>query len=154
EKDRARRYDTANGLAMEIERHLNCEPVIARPPSRLYEFQKSVRRHKFGFAAASAVIVSLATGLGISTWQFLQKNRAYQRATQAEHEQTQQRKIAETKERQSQQVAQFLKSMLEGVGPSVALGRDTAMLREILDKTVERVGHDLKDQPEVQAELL
>ena len=43
--------------------------------------------------------------------------------------------------------------MLKGVGPSVALGRDTKMLREILDKTAERVGKDLKDQPEVEAEL-
>ena len=52
EKDRTRRYETANGLAMDIQRHLNNEPVVARPPSRLYEFQKTVRRHKFGFAAA------------------------------------------------------------------------------------------------------
>ena len=46
EKDRARRYETANGLAMDIQRYLSNEPVVARPPSRLYEFQKSVRRHK------------------------------------------------------------------------------------------------------------
>ena len=37
-KDRARRYDTANGLARDVERHLHNEPVVARPPSRLYEF--------------------------------------------------------------------------------------------------------------------
>jgi len=43
--------------------------------------------------------------------------------------------------------------MLDGVGPSKALGRDITMLREILDKTAERVGKDLKDQPEVEAEL-
>jgi len=51
EKDRTRRYETANGLAMDIQRHMNCEPVVACPPSRLYEFKKTVRRHKFGFAA-------------------------------------------------------------------------------------------------------
>lgn len=44
--------------------------------------------------------------------------------------------------------------MLKGVRPSVALGRDTTMLREILDKTAERVGQDLQDQPEVEAETL
>ncbi len=59
EKDRARRYETANGLARDIERHLNNEPVVARPPSRLYEFQKTVRRHKLGFAAAGGIGVAL-----------------------------------------------------------------------------------------------
>jgi len=44
EKDRTRRYETANGLAADIKRHLNDEPIVARPPSRLYEFQKTVRR--------------------------------------------------------------------------------------------------------------
>jgi WD40 repeat protein/serine/threonine protein kinase len=77
EKDRARRYETANALAADIRRHLDCEPVVARPPSRWYEFQKTVRRHKFGFGAAGAVMMALATGLGISTWQFVLKNQAY-----------------------------------------------------------------------------
>jgi eukaryotic-like serine/threonine-protein kinase len=46
-----------------------------------------------------------------------------------------------------------LKDMLKGVAPSVALGRDTTMLREIVDKTAERIGAELKQQPEVGAEL-
>jgi WD40 repeat protein/serine/threonine protein kinase len=83
EKDRGRRYETANGLAVDIQRHLNCEPVIARPPSRLYEFQKTVRRHKFGFAAAGAIIVTLAAGLGVSMWQFAHANTARRLADQA-----------------------------------------------------------------------
>ena len=62
-------------------------------------------------------------------------------------------KKAKTEASKSQQVAQFLKDMLKGVGPSVALGRDTTMLREILDKTAERVGKDLTNQPEVEVEL-
>src|SRR5439155_387404 len=49
EKDRARRYETANGLARDIERHLNNEPVVASPPSSLYRFQKLVRRNKIAF---------------------------------------------------------------------------------------------------------
>jgi len=146
EKDRRRRYETANGLAMDVGRHLKCEPVVARPPSRLYELQKTVRRHKFGFAAAGAIVLVLAAGVVVSTWEVV-------RATRAEREQVRLRQLAETKEKKSEQVSQFLKDMLEGVGPSVALGRDTTMLREILDQTAERVGKDLKDQPEVEAEL-
>ncbi len=86
EKDRTRRYETANGVAMDILRHLNCEPVIARPPSRLYEFQKTVRRHKFGFAAAAVVIVVLAAGVFASTLETIRARRAEQEQTQLRQE--------------------------------------------------------------------
>ncbi|PWU21380.1 MAG: serine/threonine protein kinase [Verrucomicrobia bacterium] len=146
EKDRSRRYETANGLATDIQRFLKCEPVVARPPSRLYEFQKTVRRHKFGFAAAAALIIVLALGAIVSTTQAV-------RATRAEHAQNRLLQIAETSQKRSEQTARFLKDMLTGVQPSVALGRDTTMLREIVDKTAARVDKDLNDQPEVQIEL-
>jgi serine/threonine protein kinase len=80
EKDRTRRYETANGLAADIQRHLNDEPVVARPPSKFYEFQKTVRRHKFGFAAGAAVITVLAAGLMVSTWMFFKEQQARQQA--------------------------------------------------------------------------
>jgi WD40 repeat protein/serine/threonine protein kinase len=76
EKDRARRYETVNGLAADIKRHLNTEPVVARPPSRLYEFQKTVRRHKFGFAVAAGLIIVLTAGVLTSTWQAVVATRA------------------------------------------------------------------------------
>jgi serine/threonine protein kinase len=88
EKDRTRRYETANGLAADIGRHLRDEPVVARPPSHLYEFQKTVRRHKFGFAAAAAVIIVLAAGTIVSTSEAI-------RALRAEHDQIQLRQDAE-----------------------------------------------------------
>jgi WD40 repeat protein len=67
EKDRARRYETASGLALDIERHINGDPVVARPASAAYRFQKLVRRHKLLFAAGSAVLAALITGFGIAT---------------------------------------------------------------------------------------
>jgi WD40 repeat protein len=76
EKDRTRRYDTANALATDVQRHLHDEPVLARPPSKLYEFQKSVQRHKFGFAAAGAVLTALAIGGFLSTLQAVRATRA------------------------------------------------------------------------------
>jgi eukaryotic-like serine/threonine-protein kinase len=146
EKERTRRYDTANGLATDVERHLNNEPIIARPPSKLYEFQKAFQRHKFGFAATGAVIVALVVGLAVST-------RMYW-AAQAEKKKAQaQTERAETEAVKSQQTAMFLRDMIEGVGPSVAKGRDTVLLREILDKTSGRIGIELKNQPDVAAEL-
>jgi hypothetical protein len=160
EKDRTRRYETANGLAADIERHLGNEPVVARPPSNLYKFQKLARRNKLAFIAASAVAASLVIGMGLSTWLFVKERAARGRAVAAEKIQIQLRqqaqadqKKAETEASKSRQVAQFLKDMLAGVGPSVALGRDTKMLKEILDKTAERVGKDLTNQPEVEIEL-
>ena len=51
EKDRTRRYETANGLAQDIERHLEHEPVVARPPSTAYRVQKFVRRNKLAVRA-------------------------------------------------------------------------------------------------------
>ena len=53
EKDRTRRYDTATGLAMDVRRHLDSEPVLARPPSAVYRTRTFVRRHRVGVTAAA-----------------------------------------------------------------------------------------------------
>jgi len=76
EKERARRYETASSLASDVQRHLNNEPVRARPPSKLYEFQKTVRRHKFGFAATAAVIAALSCGIVATSLQAIRARRA------------------------------------------------------------------------------
>src|SRR6188472_335705 len=69
EKDRTRRYETASGLAADLKRHLNNEPVVARPASVAYRFQKTFRRNKLVFSAATAVAIALVAGTGVSTWQ-------------------------------------------------------------------------------------
>ena len=79
EKDRTRRYETANGLAADLKRHLNNEPVVARPPSTAYRFQKAFRRNKIMFAAGTAIAAALLVGIIASTWQSV-------RATRAKHE--------------------------------------------------------------------
>ncbi len=56
EKDRTRRYDTANGLAADLQRHLADEPVVARPPSMAYKIQKAWQRNKLAYTAAAAVL--------------------------------------------------------------------------------------------------
>src|ERR1017187_8883275 len=84
EKDRPRPYRTANGLAVDIQRHLNDELVVARPPSHLYRFQKMVRRNKLAFAAIAAVAGSLVIGLGLFAWEFAAKSNALDRTLAAE----------------------------------------------------------------------
>jgi len=167
EKDRRRRYETANGLVMDIQRHLNNEPVMACPPSAAYRLQKLVRRNKLAVGAVTAVGVALGIGFGIAAWQFLAKHQAYNLALAAEKraqdsaaKEEAQRKQAEANEKmarteasKSKQVATILKEMLGAAGPTVALGRDATVLREMLEKTSVRIGRELKDQPEVQADI-
>src|SRR5208283_4092729 len=69
EKDRTRRYETVNGLAADLKRHLNNEPVVARPPSTAYRLQKAWRRHNLAFTAAGVVAAALLVGTGVSSWQ-------------------------------------------------------------------------------------
>src|SRR4029434_4036177 len=76
EKDRARRYETANGLASDILRHLNNEPVVACPPSTLYRLRKTFQRNKLVFAAGSAVAASLVIGLSLATVSFFRERVA------------------------------------------------------------------------------
>ncbi|HEY0551336.1 MAG TPA: protein kinase [Verrucomicrobiae bacterium] len=86
EKDRTRRFETANAMAMDIQRYLSNEPVNARPPSNLYRFQKLVRRNKTAFAAVGAVVAALAIGFGLSLYLFIQERQALRRAQAAESE--------------------------------------------------------------------
>ena len=104
EKDRNRRYDTANGLAMDIQRYLDSEPVVARPPSRLYRFKKLVRRNKIVFAASGAVDLALLLGLGVSTWLFFREREARFHERDARERETQLRAEAEDRAKISQAV--------------------------------------------------
>ena len=76
EKDRVRRYETANGLAMDVQRYLNNDPIIARPPSQFYRLQKLVRRNKVVFASGAIVAATLIAGLGVSTHLYLREREA------------------------------------------------------------------------------
>jgi len=139
EKDRTRRYETANGLARDVGRFLVNEPVTASPPSTIYHLKKLVVRNRAAFTAGAAMVLLLTagvvgTGIGLA------------RAIKAE-------KIAVSEAAKSDQVALFLTDMLAGVGPSAARGRDTEMLEEILLETHEKIGSELVDQPEVEGEI-
>jgi WD40 repeat protein len=104
EKDRTRRYETANELAMDIQRHLSNEPVEASPPSTLYRFRKLVQKHRRTVAAVATIIVTLIIGLGVSTSMYFLANRARRsetvarsKAEQSQKAEQEQRKLAETK---------------------------------------------------------
>nr|UXE44112.1 serine/threonine-protein kinase PknD [uncultured bacterium] len=135
EKDRSRRYDTANGLTIDIQRHLDDEPVVARPPTNIYRFRKLLRRHKVAFGAAGVVAISLLIGLAVSAG-FWMKEREAIRA----------RDRMDT-------TAKFLADMFNNLDPSVAPGDTMAMLKQVLEHSADRVGKDLPNDPDMQADL-
>ena len=101
EKDRTRRYETANGLAADLKRHLDSEPVTARPPSAAYRLQKAFHRHKLVFSAVAAIGAALLLGIIATTWQSVRATQAQRAAQEAQANEAVQRRTAEANERQA-----------------------------------------------------
>ncbi len=139
EKDRKRRYETANGFALDIQRHLRDEPILARPPSATYRLGKFVHRHKAGVTAGVLVAASLVVGLALASTGMVQARRA-QAETAREAE-------------AARQVSDFLVRLFEVSNPSEALG-NSITAREILDLGAAQIRDELTDQPVVQARLM
>jgi non-specific serine/threonine protein kinase/serine/threonine-protein kinase len=139
EKDRDRRYETATGLAADVQRHLRSEPVTAGPPSASYRLGKLVRRNRGAFAAGGALVLMLAA---LAVTMTVQAGR-----------------LARERDRTAVQAAKaerttgFLQSMLGGITPATARGRDTKLLEEILANTARRTRAELANQPEVEAAI-
>ena len=138
EKDKVRRYTSAADLAADIRRHLENEPIIARPPTTVYQLQKFAARHKALVAGTAAVFVALATGLTAATWEAVRANRAEQiaRATNdfLEHD----------------LLAQA--SMRTQAGPTVSPDPNLKV-RTALDRAAATVADRFKSQPAVEASV-
>ncbi len=126
EKDRGRRYETANGFAMDIQRYLSDEPVQACPPSAAYRFRKFARKHKAGVGAASAALLILLLGLaGLAISNSLIR-----------------REQAKTKARADELklVSDFQAGMLEQVDPTEAGKLLTADVQAKFDAALTKAG--------------
>src|SRR5262249_42028944 len=93
-----RRYETANGLAADLRRHLANEPVIARPPSTAYLMQKAWRRNRIAFTAATIVVATLIVGIGVSLWAAIT-------ADAARESESNQKRVAQNAEKKYQREA-------------------------------------------------
>ena len=160
EKDRSRRYETASELAADVQRFLEDEPVMAGPPTAVYRFYKFARRNKTLLGAGAAVAAVLVIASLVSSALAYRAIRAERELRQVADAEMKQRKRAETNSQKaideatkSAQFATLLQGMLQRVGPSVALGRDTELLKEILDETAERIETELQKQPEVESDM-
>ncbi len=101
EKDRARRYETANGFAADVLRHLAYEPVLAAPPSRAYRVRKFVRKHRGAVVAVSLVVLALLAGIAGTTWGLIRAGRAWA----AEAQRVKERDAALGKARNAERIA-------------------------------------------------
>ena len=138
-KDRTRRYETANALAMECWRFLKHEPVLARPPSAGYLLHRFIRRNRAMVVVGSIALLAVLAGAVAATVGFVQATRAEQAALRE----------AET----ARQVSDFLIELFEVSDPSEARG-NSILAREILDRGADRVQTELSSEPEVQAALM
>src|SRR5262249_53174778 len=105
EKDRSRRYETANGLARDVERYLHDEPVEACPPSSGDRLRKFAHKYRMPVAFAAMFALLLVAGVVVSAWQAVRATRAEgeavvqrEQATHAEREATMRRHKAEDAE--------------------------------------------------------
>ena len=100
DKDRARRYETANAFALDIRRFLADEPVTAVAPSAAYRFRKFARRNRAVLGVAAVITLLLVAGVAVSTWQAVRATRAEQFARETANSE-QAARIAEADQRQS-----------------------------------------------------
>jgi serine/threonine protein kinase/tetratricopeptide (TPR) repeat protein len=174
DKDRARRYQSANDFAADIQRHLDHEPVLARPPSFAYRLTKFVRKHRVGVASAGVMLASLVLGLGAATLGFVRARIERDDAIRArsaeaaeriaaqdarrsaeEHRNTAQRneQNAKREAQKSEAINQFLQEMLTSVTPDKARG-DQVLVRDVLDQASARIEKgQLSEQPHVEAHV-
>jgi tetratricopeptide (TPR) repeat protein len=139
EKDRTRRYDTANGLAEDIERFLGHEPVLAAPPRATYRAWKFIRRHRVGVAMTAALAGAVAAGLGAALIGFAQARRERDRA--------------ETEAATARAVNEFLtKDFLEQASPDKLPDREVK-LRTVLDRAATQIEKRFQGKPLVEAQI-
>jgi serine/threonine protein kinase/tetratricopeptide (TPR) repeat protein len=151
EKDRARRYETATGLAADLKRHLDNEPVVARPPSNFYRFQRLVRRNTLAFAAGTAVAAAMLVGLAVSTLLFIQERRAHDSATRAEHLAASRLTESENARKEAEAISKFLVEVFES--PDPARDGRTITVAETLSAAAKKLETELANQPARRAKL-
>jgi serine/threonine protein kinase/tetratricopeptide (TPR) repeat protein len=142
EKDRNRRYETASGFAVDIERHLHDEPVEAGPPSAAYRFHKFAKRNKGPVMAASLILLTLVAGMLGTTMGLISAEKA--------------RQIAEAREAESRAILDFMQNkVLAAAGPEGTqggLGREVT-LRKAIEAALPFVETSFPKQPIIEARL-
>jgi eukaryotic-like serine/threonine-protein kinase len=151
EKDRDRRYETANGLARDLQRYLADEPVEACPASAGYRLRKLARRYKKILATAAAFVLLLVLAVAASTWQAVRATRA-ERDVRLERDRAVAAERRATIEQTNAQAAlDFLwKDVLSQASFRFELDRNVK-LRTVLDRVADRLERGSGQPPRVEA---
>ena len=144
-KDRGQRYATAQSLAEDVRRHLNHEPVLARPPTLAYQARKFARRNRVLVAMSALVCAAVLFGGVAATVGMVRARRALAAEARARLAEQQQRQVA-------QNVSGFLGDMLASVDPRQAQGQKV-LVRDVLDRAAKELDARFVSQPMVAASL-
>jgi serine/threonine protein kinase/Tfp pilus assembly protein PilF len=146
EKEPDRRYASAAALSEDIERFLRSQPILAVPPSTIYQLRKLVSRNKVPAACGVALLLSI---IGFGVWMSVLYHRSetnLERALEAEARATEEAATAT-------QVSDFLTGLFAVSDPSEAKG-NAITVREVLDDGSQKIRDELKEQPVIRARLL
>ena len=138
EKDRSRRYQTANALREDLARFISNEPVSAAAPSRIYRARKFLARHRLGAASAAAIAAALVAAAAVSSWQAARAGKAERHARATLHEVAAERDQKERARREAEALAAFLTDVFRSPDPT----RDgrTITVAETLDRAARSLG--------------
>jgi tetratricopeptide (TPR) repeat protein/predicted Ser/Thr protein kinase len=145
EKDRERRYGSAQELAADLRRFLADDPIAARPPSTVYQLGKFARRHRALVASTATVFLALAAGLAIS-W------RMYSVAEAARADEREARLAAEESADELRETTSYFLELLQSPMPEYG-GVDTRVL-DVLERARPRIDRAFVGRPAQRARLL
>lgn len=150
EKDRTRRYETTSDLTADIQRHLDDQPVSARPPTTVYRVRKSLRRNRLAYASATVVLAALIGGLCVAVWGLVREREARHQADAARQQAEAARILASAESARNEQIAKFF---MGGWGPDLWRGEDPAVAQRFLGRISTGVQLLLSNQPAAQGDL-
>ena len=155
EKDRTRRYATANGLARDIERYLNEEPVEAGPPGAGYKFRKFLRRNRGPVLASTLLLVSLVAGVVGTSIGLVRAERGQQAARDEKRNSDRQRDRAERHYQRALEAVDRLLSRVGETGLAPVPFMDATRLRLLEDALEFYQGFlvDEGDDPRVRRDI-
>ena len=152
EKDRTRRYDTANGLARDIQRYLADEVVEARPPSRGYRLRKFVRRHKGQVIAASLVLFALLAGIVGTTWGLVEAKEQERQAIEARTDADAKAEAERKARTRAEAITKFVTKALNASDAIQSGNRETTIAQAMTIAITEIESGSFRDDPETEAD--
>jgi eukaryotic-like serine/threonine-protein kinase len=131
-KEPGERYATAAAFADDLDRYLRGDPVLARPDSAGYRLRKFAVKHRIAVSAAAAVVLALAAGLAVASWQL---------------------RIARAEKKRAEDVKEFVASIFRSADPYFT-GAQQMKASELLTLAKERIDREMASQPQSSVELL